>query len=199
VAEGLHGFIEGCDIAGYCSNQFDVPLLAAEFRRCGIELDYASINLIDVGNIYKRLNPRTLSDAYESYTGMKLSDAHSAEADIKATHDVLKQIFIAHPELSRDMTELALWSNHDKPILDLSGKFTTNTDGVIVYNFGKNKNIPVTQDMEYLNWMLNGDFARDTKKIGYQIWGQYYNNVANSGGEIGALIGGAVRDIFKGK
>lgn len=197
IAAGLHGLIAGCDLAGFCSNQFDIPLLAAEFRRCGIELDYESVNLLDVGNIYKRLNPRTLAAAHLEYVGTDLSGAHSAEADIIGTHAVLKGMLTKHPELPKDITELSLYSNYDKPILDLSGKFTLNSDLEVTYNFGANKGKRVIDDMSYLNWMITANFPPDTTRIAKQIWDKHYDDIAKNSGDLGKEVAGALKDLHK--
>lgn len=198
IAKGLHGLIANCDIAGFNSNSFDVPLLLAEFNRAGVELDLSGVNLIDIGNIFKIQNPRTLSAAYLHYLGKPLDNAHSAEADIIATHDILKQMFIQHSEVPRDMSELDLYSNYGNIRLDISGKFSVNAYMETVYNFGKNYGKPVTSDLDYLNWMITqGEFAPDTKQQACKIWEDHFAAQAEKSGAIGKEVLGVVKDIFK--
>lgn len=175
IAVRFHNFIVDCDIAGFNSNNYDVPMLYHEFRRVGIELDYKTINLIDVGNIMKIHEPRTLVAAAMFYCNKNLEDAHSAEADIMATYEVfLAQIERYGEDLPAEIDELAKHSNYDRDILDLSGKFVKNDAGVICYNFGKHKDCPVTDHLDFLDWMLNkASFNADTCKIGWQILEEY--------------------------
>lgn len=198
-ADGLHDWIKDCDIAGFNSNTFDVPLLAAEFRRAAIDWDISGIHLIDIGNIFKIQNPRTLAAAYLYYMGKTLDGAHGAEADIRATHDILKAMYISHPTaLSRDMAELELYSNYGLIRMDISSKFVMNDENVPLYNFGKNNGWPVTSDLDYLNWMITqGDFAPDTKRIAREIWEDHFQKQVAQSGAMGKEVMGAVKDIFK--
>lgn len=162
IAPKLYEFIKNCDIVGYGSNYFDVPILYAEFLRAGIEWDYANINFIDAGNIYKIQNPRTLSAAFLHYTGKEHTEAHGAQADTEATMEV----FMAQiATMEGNMKDIALYSNYDKEMLDISGNFAKNKDGEIIFNFGKNKGMIAKNDPNYLNWMLNSNFNPDTKEI----------------------------------
>ena len=167
-AKGIHDFIEGCDLAGYNSNVFDIPLLYNEFTRSGIDWDYSKVHFIDVFNIYKINHPRTLSEVYRKYTGNILNDAHSAEADILATVEIFEHQLNVH-ELPYSVPELALYSNYDKPVIDLAGKFTTDENGVILLNFGKSKGQPAHKNIDFLQWMLKGNFSNDTLKIARRI------------------------------
>lgn len=163
VAEKVFDIIDGQDIAGYNSNSFDIPFLYNELLRNGIDWNYKNSNLIDVCNLYRIVEPHTLSNAYMTYTGGKLEGAHSAKEDTKATIAVFDSI-INYYEVPKDEKELALFTNYGKEILDLSGKFV-EIDGEVCFNFGKHKGKPVKSEKNYLRWMLDSDFSKDTKRI----------------------------------
>lgn len=170
LSKGILSTLEGCDIAGFNSNLFDLPLLNNEFARAGIEWNYRAHNLIDVSNIYRIMNPRTLSAAVKHYLGREHTEAHSAEADVLATLDIFREQVSKHKlDMPATMEKLALFSNYEKPILDLSGKFTTNKEGEIVFNFGQHIGKPATSQSSYLVWMLGANFADDTKQLINQI------------------------------
>jgi DNA polymerase-3 subunit epsilon len=172
-APSILRFMEGTDIVGFNSNRFDLPLLNNEFIRAGLVWDYRSHHLIDAGNIYKLMNPRTLASAYLLYKGIELVDAHSAEADALATMEVFDQVLINHPELAEmDREQLAIFSNFDKKVLDLSGMFTYNGEGEIVYAFGKYRGEKASKYPDFLDWMTNRDFPPDTMAICYELLGR---------------------------
>lgn len=164
-AKEIYTFLQGCDIAGFNSNKFDVPMLYSEFLRAGIEWDYSGVNFIDVSNIYRILNPRTLVQAYKDYCDKDLTDAHSAESDTLATLEVFTAQLEKHDELPKTSKEISFFSNYEKDILDISGCFTNNDEGEIVFNFGKHKDNLAKNQKNYINWMLKSSFAPDTKKI----------------------------------
>ncbi len=160
---------EGCDIAGFNSNRFDVPVLVEEFLRAGIDIDLTKRKFIDVQVIYHKLEQRTLSAAYKFYCGKNLEDAHTAEADTRATYEVLKaQLDHYSDVLNNDMKFLADYSTYSKNV-DFAGRMVYNEDGVEVFNFGKYKGMPVAQvlqnDMGYYGWIMKGDFALNTKNV----------------------------------
>lgn len=167
-AIAIHKYIDGCDIAGFGSNSFDIPMLYFEFLRAGITWDYSKSNFIDIGNLYKIKEPRTLTAAVKFYTGKEHTEAHGALADVEATYEV----FVAQTlnyELPETIEELSLLTNYDKKVLDLSGKFTYNEAGDIVFNFGPKRGTKASDEIGLLEWMINKDFAPDTKKICHQI------------------------------
>ncbi len=172
VAAELNEFFEGCDIAGFNSNKFDVPLLATEFSRVGISFDLANRKFVDVQTIYHRMEQRTLSAAYRFYCNANLEDAHSAMADTRATYEVLKAQLDRYPataEFGNDVDKLAQFSTQNNNI-DLSGRFSRNEEGVVVFNFGKYKGQSVLEiigdkDPRYYDWMMQGDFPKDTKDV----------------------------------
>jgi DNA polymerase-3 subunit epsilon len=158
----LH-FIEGCDLAGYNSNSFDIPLLYNEFNRVGVNWDYTHVNFIDVCSIFKINEPRDLSNAYKHYTGGELKGAHDAEADVKATIEIFFQQIERH-QLTVHVPELALYSNYGQVRADLNGCFVL-MDGDYVLNFGKHKGEKASKCLGYISWMLDSDFPADVKAI----------------------------------
>lgn len=168
-AKGIIDFITNCDLAGFNSNAFDIPMLYNELQRAGLTLDYKSIRMIDVGNIFKIREARTLGAAVKFYCGLDHSDAHSAEADILATVNVFEAQLEKYEDLPTDISELALYSNYGNPVLDLSGKFTSK-DGIVLLNFGKYKGQPAADHLDFLDWMVNkASFPPDTYEIAHSI------------------------------
>lgn len=171
IAPGLIRALEGCDLAGFNSNKFDIPLLMKEFERAGQQFSIKGRNLIDVQTIYHKLEQRTLSAAYRFYCGKNLEDAHSAKADTLATYEVLMAQLDRYPEtpeFGNDMEKLARFSVQGGNV-DLSGRLSRNEAGEIVFNFGKHKGKEVEEvfrrEPSYYTWIMQGDFAKDTKDI----------------------------------
>ena len=169
VAKSIANDIEGADIAGFNSNRFDVPVLVEEFLRAGIDIDLTKRKFIDVQVIYHKLEQRTLSAAYKFYCGKNLEDAHTAEADTRATYEVLKAQLDRYPEvLENDINFLSEYSTYSKNV-DFAGRIVYDDNGVEVFNFGKYKGIPVSEvlkrDMGYYGWIRNGDFTLNTKNV----------------------------------
>ncbi len=161
--------IKGCDLAGFNSNRFDIPLLAEEFLRNNIEIDLSERKMVDVQVIYHKLEQRTLSAAYKFYCGKDLEGAHGAEADTRATYEVLKAQLDRYPaDLANDVKFLSDFSVQTRNV-DFAGKIVYNADGVEVFNFGKYKDQPVAEvlkrDTGYYGWLMNGEFALNTKKV----------------------------------
>ena len=172
IAQEIANTFEGCDIAGFNSNRFDVPMLAEEFVRAGIDIDLSKHRFIDVQVIYHKMEQRTLSAAYKFYCGKNLEDAHSAEGDTRATYEVLKAQLDRYSELQNDMNWLSQYTSYTRNV-DFSGHFVYNDKNEEIVNFGKYKGRPVkvvlTREPSYYAWMINGDFARSTKQILTQI------------------------------
>lgn len=166
VAKGLHELIEGCDIAGFNSNQFDCPLLFNEFARAGIVWKYRHNRLIDVRTIWVRKEPRDLAAAYQYYCGATLEGAHGAEADIRATKEIFMAQLAMYKDLPKETKDLAFYSNYDKPIVDISGKFTLDADGDIVFAFGPSERLgkKAKDNKSFLEWMLKQPFFSDDTK-----------------------------------
>ncbi len=169
IAKSLAQWMEGCDIAGYNSTKFDVPMLAEEFLRAGVEYDFRKRKLIDVQNIFHKMEQRTLKAAYKFYCDKELEDAHSAEADTIATKELLECQLERYPDdLQNDITFLAEFSTRTE-FLDYAGRIALNDDNLPVFNFGKHRGKPVAEILKtepsYYDWMMRGDFTLDTKKV----------------------------------
>lgn len=167
VAKSIANDIEGCDLAGFNSNRFDVPLLAEEFLRAGVDVNLGKRKFIDVQVIYHKLEQRTLSAAYKFYCGKNLDDAHSALADTRATYEVLKAQLDRYPdELQNDVKYLSEYSTFNKNV-DFAGRIIYNDNGEEVFNFGKYKGMTVAsvlqRDPGYYSWLQQGEFTLDTK------------------------------------
>ena len=169
VAKNIANDIEGCDLAGFNSNRFDIPLLAEEFLRVGVDIDMMKRKFIDVQVIFHKLEQRTLSAAYNFYCDKNLEDAHTAEADTRATYEVLKAQLDRYPDvLENDMKFLADYSSYNKNV-DFAGRIVYNEQGVEVFNFGKYKGMSVAEilkkDIGYFGWLMQGDFTLNTKNV----------------------------------
>ena len=169
VAKKIAADIEGCDLAGFNSNRFDIPVLAEEFLRAGIDIDLMKRKFIDVQVIYHKMEQRTLSAAYKFYCNKNLEDAHTAEADTRATYEVLKAQLDRYADiLQNDINFLSEYSCHTKNV-DFAGRIVYNDQGVEVINFGKYKGIAVKEilqkDPGYYSWILQGDFTLNTKNV----------------------------------
>lgn len=168
VAKSLADILEGCDIAGFNSNRFDVPVLSEEFLRAGVDFDFSKRKFIDVQVIYHRKEPRNLAAAYQFYCGKELDDAHSAEADTRATYEVLKGQLAKYPDLENDVDFLSQNFSSFNNNVDFAGRMIFNEEGVEVFNFGKHRGKPVEEVLKnepsYYSWMMDGDFPLNTKQ-----------------------------------
>ncbi len=172
VAKSLAAFIEGCDFAGYNSTKFDIPMLAEEFLRAGVEVDFRTRRLVDVQNIFHRMEQRTLVAAYKFYCQKDLTNAHSAEADTRATYEVLQAQLDRYPDLKNDVDFLSEFSAKNKNV-DYAGRIIYDEKGDEVINFGKHKGRKVADvlraEPSYYDWIMKGDFTLDTKRVLTQI------------------------------
>jgi DNA polymerase-3 subunit epsilon len=181
VAKTLARFMEGCDLCGFNSNRFDIPLLAEEFIRADIDIDLKKHKFIDVQAIFHKMEKRTLAAAYKFYCQKELVDAHSAMADTKATYEVLKAQLDVYQGVAfedgkgvqtypivNDVEKLSEFSSYDQNV-DFVGRIVYNENGVEVFNFGKNKGIPVEKVLQeqpgYFGWMMESEFPLYTKKV----------------------------------
>lgn len=178
MAAEFNHFLGGCDLAGYNSNKFDIPLLIEEFTRCGIHFDLVGRKLIDVQNIFHKMEQRTLSAAYKFYCNKDLLNAHTAEADTMATFEVLSAQLEKYEALKNDVDFLSDFSSVTKNV-DLAGRIVFNENGVEVFNFGKYKGKVVLDvfktEPSYYDWMMKGDFATNTKTVITQIRLKQFN------------------------
>ncbi len=168
IAKDLARIFEGCDVAGFNSNRFDIPLLEEEFLRAGVDFDFSKRRFIDVQTIFHKMEQRTLVAAYKFYCHKDLNDAHSAEADTRATYEVLKAQLDHYPTLQNDVAFLSEFSTQNKNV-DLAGRMIYNENKVEVFNFGKHKGKPVEEvlrnEPSYYGWMMQGEFPLNTKKV----------------------------------
>ena len=172
VAEKVVGFMENSDIGGFNSNKFDIPMLMEELARVGSDMEMKGRRCIDVQNIFHKLEQRTLVAAYKFYCQKDLTQAHSAEADTRATYEVFKAQMEKYDELEDDMDFLHEFSRRHKAA-DFSGHIVYNEQGEECFNFGKFKGQTVVKILNdqpnYYNWMMNADFPSYTKKVLTQI------------------------------
>lgn len=169
IAADIAKFIEGCDLGGYNSNRFDIPMLAEEFARAEINIDLKRKLTIDVQTIFMKMEQRTLSAAYKFYCNKNLDDAHSASADTSATYQVLKaQLERYSDTLQNDMNFLHQFTNQSKSV-DYAGYIVMNEKGEECFNFGKHKGKTVTEvltkEPSYYQWVMNAEFPLYTKKV----------------------------------
>ncbi len=168
VAKSLAQFIQGCDFGGFNSNRFDLPVLAEEFLRVGVDIDLKRHHFVDVQNIFHKKEQRTLVAAYKFYCDRNLEDAHSAEADTRATYEVLKAQLDRYDDLENDVEFLAEYSSRGRTA-DYAGCVLYNERNQEVFGFGKYKGQLVAEvfhrDPGYYGWMMNGNFPRYTKRV----------------------------------
>ncbi len=168
IAPEIYEMIHDADLAGFNSNRFDVPLLAEELLRAGIDIDLKNHNLIDIQNIFHKMEPRNLAAAYRFYCDGDLSNAHSAEADTQATYEIFKAQLEKYDDLPKDMEKLSKFSSYFKAA-DFQGRIIYNDQNEEVINFGKYKGQKVEdvllKDKGYFGWIMRADFPRYTKKI----------------------------------
>ncbi len=168
VAKEIMHDIEGCDLAGYNSNRFDIPVLAEELLRADVDIDLAKRKFVDVQVIFHKMEARTLSAAFKFYCNKELVGAHGAEADTLATYEVLEAQLDRYPELQNDVEFLSKFTTQNNNV-DFAGRMIYNDKGEEIINFGKYKGQKVADvlknDMGYYGWMMNSDFSLHTKKV----------------------------------
>lgn len=162
LSKSLYNFFKDCDIAGYNSDSFDIPLLVQEFSRCNIIFGDWEFNTIDVLSVERILRPNKLSDVYKRYTGKDLEDAHSALADVNATLEILFHQYDGKEEITPEEIENFY---RLKKRYDLSNKLYVNADGKVCWGFGKLMNQPIENDISYVDWVLKqNSFTNETKR-----------------------------------
>ena len=168
VAKELARVFQGCDIAGFNSTRFDIPMLMEEFLRANVEIDLGKHRFVDVQTIFHKMEQRNLVAAYRFYCGKELENAHSASADTLATYEVLKAQLDRYPNLENNIAFLSNFSSQNRNV-DLAGRIVYNDQNVEVFNFGKYKGVPVAEvlqkDSGYFGWLMNGDFPQNTKNV----------------------------------
>jgi DNA polymerase III subunit epsilon len=180
-AKIIANFLNDCDLSGYNSIKFDIPMLIEEFYRAGINFDIKNHSIIDVQNIFHKMEQRTLVAAYKFYCGKDLMNAHSAESDAMATYEVLKEQLNRYIDTTytdkkgnvikpiiNDIKALSDFSYHTNNV-DLAGKIIYDENNIEIFNFGKHKGKPVEEVFEkepsYYDWMIKGEFPLSTKNV----------------------------------
>lgn len=167
AANEIKMFIDNCDLGGYNSNRFDIPILMEEFLRAGLDVDLSTKKMVDVQHIFYTMEPRTLSAAYKFFCNKELVDAHSAEADVEATIDVFMAQLERYTNLGYSIDSILSVIGEDK-VVDYARRFCFDDKGVEVFNFGKHKGKAITDilraEPQYYDWMMRGDFPLHTKQ-----------------------------------
>lgn len=179
IAREVARIFTGCDIGGFNSNRFDLPLLMEEFIRAGVEFDVSKCRFVDVQTIFHKMEQRTLSAAYMFYCGKELDGAHSANADTRATYEVLKAQLDRYPSLQNSIEFLSQFSTQKRGA-DLASRIVYDEQGREIFNFGKYKGKTVEEifrkEPGYYGWMMNGDFAANTKQVITRIYTRVKQN-----------------------
>ncbi len=192
IAEDLNKFLKECDLAGYNSNKFDIPLLIEEFLRAGIEFDLRNRRFVDVQNIFHKMEPRTLKAAYKFYCKKELPMAHTAEADTMATYEILKAQLDMYDDVEyedndglisipvvNDMQALHNFSINTRNV-DLIGHIVFNDKQEETFNFGKYKGESVEgifrKEPQYYDWMMRSQFPLSTKRVITAIKHRIFDN-----------------------
>ena len=173
IAPELVKVLEDADLAGYNSNHFDLPLLAEEMMRAGMNIDLKGKKMVDVFTIFQRQEPRNLVAAYKFYCGKDLTNAHSADADTMATYEVLMAQLEKY-DIPVDVDGLAEFTTGNARLADFAGRIAYDAQGVEVFNFGKYKGQRVAdvfrRDPGYYGWIQGGDFPQYTKNVFTRIY-----------------------------
>jgi DNA polymerase-3 subunit epsilon len=166
VANEIKQFLSNCDLGGYNSNRFDIPMLVEEFLRSGLEFSMEGRKMIDVQKIFHSMEQRTLSAAYKFYCNKVLENAHSAEADAEATLEILHAQVVRYPQLGLSIETILNCIGEDDCV-DFARRMIM-IDGIETFNFGKHKGKPVAHvlkaEPQYYDWMMKGDFSLHTKQ-----------------------------------
>ena len=166
VANECKQFMDHCDIGGYNSNRFDIPMLIEEFLRAGIEFSTEGRKFVDVQKIFHKMEERTLSAAYKFYCQKMLEGAHSAEADAQATYEILEAQVTRYPQMGVTVDSIVQFTGEDE-MVDFARRFIKE-NGIEIFNFGKHKGKTVEkvlkEEPQYYDWMMKGDFAMNTKQ-----------------------------------
>ena len=189
IAQEIADFMDNADLAGYNSNKFDIPLLMEEFLRAGVDFSLDGRHFVDVQNIFHQMEQRTLKAAYRFYCGKSLDNAHSAEADVRATYEVLLGQLDRYHDVTwedragkvsvpvvNDVEALHKFTNLSRPV-DFAGRMVFDEQGQELFNFGKHKGSTVEsvfeQEPSYFQWMMQGDFPLYTKQRLETIWKRF--------------------------
>lgn len=179
LAKEIVSLMDDSDLAGYNSNKFDIPLLAEELLRAGSDFDLKKRNFIDVMVIFMKKEPRNLEAAYKFYCNKELENAHSAEADIKATYEVFKAQTHHYDDLNTDVESISKYSSQNKYV-DFAGRLIRDENDNVIINFGKHKgkniNHVFEKDTAYYDWIQKNDFPLYTKKMFTELYIKFKQN-----------------------
>lgn len=166
AAADIRQFLDNCDLSGYNSNRFDIPMLMEEFLRADVDFDMKGRKLVDVQKVFHMMEQRTLTAAYKFYCQKDLESAHSAEADARATMEILEAQVARYPQIGNTVDSIIKFTG-EEVIVDFARRFVMEK-GVEIFNFGKHKGRPVTEvlkaEPQYYDWMMRGDFPLHTKQ-----------------------------------
>lgn len=166
VAKSLAKMLQGCDLAGFNSNRFDIPMLDQEFQRANVDFDFSKARFVDVQTIFHKREPRNLVAAYKFYCDKDLEGAHSANADTMATYEVLLAQLDRYEDLPADIDGLSNYSSQNRNV-DFVGRLIYDDKKREIINFGKYKGRVaeevLAQDPGYYSWIMQGDFTKNTK------------------------------------
>lgn len=166
IAKSLANFFTGCDIAGFNSNRFDIPMLDQEFQRANVDFDFSKAKFVDVQTIFHKKEPRNLVAAYKFYCGKDLTAAHSADGDTQATYEVLLAQLDRYPDLPNEVEKLSEFSSQHKNV-DFMGRLIYDDKNREIINFGKYKGQVaedvLRRDLNFYDWIMKGDFTKNTK------------------------------------
>ena len=179
LAKEIKSFIGDANLCGFNSNKFDVPILEEEFIRAGIKSEFENKKLVDVQNIFHKMEKRTLGAAYKFYCNKDIENAHSAINDARATLEILKAQTKKYPELENNIPFLSEFSKANKASVDYAGRIKLNQNNEAIINFGKHKGQLVTdvfkKEPGYYSWIQRGDFSQNTKMCFTKIWQELKN------------------------
>ncbi len=168
-AEEIFEFFRDCDLSGFNADRFDIPCLEEEFARVGLNFAASARRHVDVQRIYHRMEPRDLSAAVQFYLGRTHDGAHGAEADTRATLEVLKAQMRKYPSLPGDVAAMDEYlAPHDPRNADRNGMLRW-VNGELTINFGRKKGAVLRKmlldDPGYLRWIIKGDFDTEVRMI----------------------------------
>jgi DNA polymerase-3 subunit epsilon len=179
LAKEIYTWVQGADLAGYNSDRFDIPLLAEEMLRAGVDVDFKKQLTVDVQTIFHKMEQRTLTAAYKFYCGKALENAHSDTADTQATYEILKAQIAHYEDLENDVEKLSAFTTRHSS-LDFAGYIRLNKDNEPCFGFGKHKGKTVAAVLEqepgYFGWLLEADFPLYTKKVLTALRLEKFNN-----------------------
>ena len=184
IAQEVNEFIKDCDLAGFNSNKFDIPVLDEEFSRSGIDANISEKKLIDVQNIFHKMEQRTLAAAYEFYCNKEMKNAHSAMADTNATLEVFIAQLKKYKALESNVEFLSEFSIMGNKTMDFANRIAYDKQDQAIINFGKHKGRKVfevfAKEPSYYSWIMSGDFTQNTKKCFQKLWEEYKQTTAKA-------------------